>query len=207
LRDSNEKAVYEMMEALRIPIVNAGNGLDEHPTQALADAYALLKWQPGLAKDDPDCSLRIGLIGVPKHMRTVRSLLYLLANFARGISEVVVITDEQSPFAEDQREFLEKSGLRIRVSKCLDDELPHLDAIYINAITWTGDGYEETSSRYRLSVESPLKRGAVILHPLARGAELDRDLDSTPHNWYFAQARGAVFIRMALLAAILKSFF
>jgi aspartate carbamoyltransferase catalytic subunit len=51
-----------------------------------------------------------------------------------------------------------------------------------------------------------LKKDAIILHPLARGSELPREFDATPYNWYFAQARGAVFMRMALLSSIMKSF-
>ena len=79
-------------------------------------------------------------------------------------------------------------------------------AFYINAIAWKDDDYEEYGAHFRLSAESPFKPGAIVLHPLARGAELDRSLDATPHNWYFAQARGAVFIRMALLSAMLKTY-
>jgi aspartate carbamoyltransferase catalytic subunit len=56
----------------------------------------------------------------------------------------------------------------------------------------------------RLSAASPLKKSAIILHPLARGAELATDLDDTPHNWYFAQARGAVYVRMALLTSVVQ---
>ena len=81
-----------------------------------------------------------------------------------------------------------------------------MDVVYINAIAWVGDSYEAHGLEYGLSTKSPLKDGAIILHPLARGDELDTGLDSTPHNWYFAQARGAVFLRMALLSSILKTF-
>ncbi len=207
LRDSNEKSIYEMIEALRIPIVNGGNGVDEHPTQALADVYTLLKWRPGLA--DPSCQeppARIGIIGVPGQMRTVRSLLILLSRFASGIAEVTIVTDETQPFDPGQREELEADGLRIRVENDLDAVLPALDVVYINAIAWKGDDYEAMGSRFRLHAGSPLAEGAIVLHPLARGEELDRSLDPTPHNWYFAQARGAVFVRMALLSAMLKTY-
>ncbi|MCB0256637.1 MAG: aspartate carbamoyltransferase [Gammaproteobacteria bacterium] len=208
LRDSHESHVYEMMKALRIPIVNAGNGLDEHPTQAMADIYALLKWQPELAMPQPGCRVHIGIIGVPARMRTVRSLLLMLAQFSSGIEKVTVITDEEEPFSDGQLAELLGAGLRVFVRDDLDEVLPELDAVYINAIAWTGEGkgYEELGVRYRLSAESPLKPGAIVLHPLARGTELDTSLDDTPHNWYFAQARGAVFVRMALLSAILKTF-
>ena len=81
-----------------------------------------------------------------------------------------------------------------------------LDVVYINAIAWKGEGYEALGKAFRLHPGSPLKPGAIVLHPLARGDELDRGLDATPHNWYFAQARGAVFVRMALLSSMLKTY-
>jgi aspartate carbamoyltransferase catalytic subunit len=208
LRESNENAVYEMLESLRIPIVNGGNGTDEHPTQAMADIYALLKWRPDLCDPDIDATQRIrfGIIGVPGQMRTIRSLLILMTEFAPAFEEVVIVTDEATPFADGQRQELEKAGLRFRVTADMDAELPTLDVVYINTIAWLGDNYTELGSCYRLDASSPLKPGAAILHPLARGKELDRELDTTAHNWYFAQARGAVFMRMALLSTILKTF-
>jgi aspartate carbamoyltransferase catalytic subunit len=88
----------------------------------------------------------------------------------------------------------------------MNKELPELNVVYINAIAWLGDNYEELGCQYHLNKSSPLNPDAIILHPLARGDELARELDDTPHNWYFAQARGAVFMRMALLSSILKTF-
>ncbi len=208
LRDSNENAVYEMLESLRIPIVNGGNGTDEHPTQAMADIYALLKWRPDLCDGQIETTQRIrfGIVGVPGVMRTVRSLLILMSRFAPAFEEVVIITDEATPFAAGQREELESAGLKFRFTADMDAELPNLDVVYINNIAWVGDDYRELGSQYRLDETSPLKPGAAVLHPLARGDELARTLDDTPHNWYFAQARGAVFMRMALLSTILRSF-
>ena len=207
LRDSNENSVYEMAESLRIPIISGGNGCDEHPTQALADIYALLKWHPAICRTPyADAPIRFGVVGVPGRMRTVRSLLLLLANFTSALDEIVVISDEDEPFAEEQLDELTELRLRIRVTDRFEDELPLLDVVYQNAILWTGNDYEELGVKFRLDANSPLKQGAIILHPLARGPELSSDLDQTAHNWYFAQARGAVFIRMALLATILKVF-
>lgn len=206
LRDSNERAVYEMTETLQIPIVNGGNGFDEHPTQALADVYSLLKWRPSMALQEAGEPARIGVIGVPARMRTVRSLLLLLTRFTSSVEELVIVTDEEAPFSEGQREELEEAGLRITVTDDLDDVLPSLDVVYINTIAWKGAGYEALGARYRLDASSSFKANAIILHPLARGDELDPALDDTSHNWYFAQARGAVFVRMALLSAMLKTY-
>jgi aspartate carbamoyltransferase catalytic subunit len=209
LRDTDDQAVYEMRKALRIPIINGGNGTDEHPTQAMADIYTLLKGHPDLAEPErmtPSQRIRIGIIGVPERMRTVRSILLFLMNFAAGIEEIVIISDQENPFGEGQREELEEAGLKIRCAREMEPVLPELDVVYINAIAWVKEGYEQHGVQFALDANSPLKPGAMVLHPLARGAELDRSLDSTPFNWYFAQARGAVFIRMALLSVILKSY-
>jgi aspartate carbamoyltransferase catalytic subunit len=207
LRDADDSAVEAMLTSLRIPIINAGNGLDEHPTQALADIYAMMKWRPdAFLGNDKDNGLRLGVIGVPAKMRTVRSLLLLVKNFPQVFDEVVVISDHPEPFSEGQQEELEAAGLKIRVSADLLHEVPDLDVIYQNAILWKGDDFESIGDAFRLNRSVPFKPSAIILHPLARGPELDEDLDETTHNWYFAQARGAVFIRMALLVTILKSF-
>ena len=204
LRDSSNESVYEMLEALRIPIINGGNGTDEHPTQALTDLYALFKWRPEMMAEQvpEERRVRIGIIGVPNRMRTVRSLLLFLSLFSPAIKEVVIISESDTNFDDGQREELEENGLRLRITPKLDAELPELDVVYINSIAWVGDSYVKLGERLRLSAESPLKEGAIILHPLARGAELATDLDRTEHNWYFAQARGAVFIRMALLTTL-----
>jgi aspartate carbamoyltransferase catalytic subunit len=207
LRDANEESVHEMVRSLRIPIINGGNGLDEHPTQALADIYAMLKWNPrAFVSPRARPNLRLGIIGVPSKMRTVRSLLLMLCNFPKTFTEVVLILDDDEPFDPGQLEELEDKGLKLRISSDFEKELPRLNIIYQNAILWTGDSFESIGQKFRLEKKSPLREDAIILHPLARGPELSRQLDATPHNWYFAQARGAVFMRMALLATILKIF-
>jgi len=206
LRDSNEKAIYQMLESLRIPIINAGNGTDEHPTQALADMYAIFKWRPALMMNEvsQEKKVTIGIIGNPSKMRTVRSLLLFLSRISNAIKEVVIISNSTDLFDPSQKEELEEEGLQVRVSHQLDSELPDFDIVYINAIAWVGDTYEEHGVEYRLSKSSPLKKDAIILHPLARGEELSTDLDDTTHNWYFAQARGAVFARMALMSSLVR---
>ncbi|MBS0002745.1 MAG: aspartate carbamoyltransferase [Thioalkalivibrio sp.] len=206
LRSSEDQAVYDMLDTLRIPIVNAGNGIDEHPTQAMADLYTIAKWRPELLQGQLSEGerIRVGIIGVPSRMRTVRSLLLLLSCFPEAVEEVVIVSNEAENFDEGQRKELEQAGLRLRVVSDLDPVLPELDVVYINAIAWVGDSFESLGSGLHLTRESPLKPGAIILHPLARGKELATELDDTPHNWYFAQARGAVFIRMALLTSVVR---
>ncbi|GJM02117.1 MAG: aspartate carbamoyltransferase [Rhodomicrobium sp.] len=203
LRDNSEDAVIEMMQTLRIPIINAGNGTDEHPTQALADLYTILKWRPAMMEENSE-PIKIGIIGNPARMRTVRSLLTLLSNYSDAISEIIIIHDDKDEqlFYENQEQEIKNLGLKIRTETNLDKVLPELDVVYINAIAWVKDDYEVMGENLKLSINSPLKPSSIILHPLARGDELCSSLDNTPHNWYFSQARGAVFLRMALLTCL-----
>jgi len=97
----------------------------------------------------------------------------------------------------------EASPIPIETCRDLGDVLPDLDVVYMNSIAFLGDSYRDLDKSFRLHRESPLKEGAVVMHPLARKGELDRSLDDTPHNLYFAQAAGAVFVRQALLVSIL----
>ena len=133
--------------------------------------------------------------------RQVEGTPGLLVRQARGLA-LPLGRHEVGQVDDGQREELEAAGLNIRVEHRLADVLPELDVVYINAIAWVGDTFERLTGDMKLSANSPLKSDAIVLHPLARGDELDPSLDETPHNWYFAQARGAVFIRMALLTCL-----
>lgn len=206
LRDSSETSVREMMDHLRIPIINAGNGCDEHPTQAMADLYSIFKWRPDLLEEKVDSPINVCVIGLPSKMRTVRSLLKMFAIFPQTFNTITIVSDQERDkvFDEGQLEQLEKAGLNIRMSNSPNSILPDMDVVYINAIAWEGDSFHEYGSEYCISDKSPLKKDSIILHPLARGVELCTSLDDTSHNWYFAQARGAVFIRQALLTCLVR---
>lgn len=204
LRDIRKESLHEMMGSLRIPIINAGNGVEEHPTQAMADIYTIFKWRPWLL--DPALpehkKIKVGIVGVPHRMRTVRSLLRIFAVFPHVFSEVYVFNNQAEEQDDGEMQALRDKGLRVITGESFDKLLPELDVVYINAIAWVGEGFETYGADYRLNAGLPFKKDAIVLHPLARGEELSASLDQTPHNWYFAQARGAVFIRMALLTCL-----
>jgi aspartate carbamoyltransferase catalytic subunit len=208
LRDVRKESPYEMAGSLHIPIINAGNGIDEHPTQALADIYTIFKWRPSLVKQDQsnEPPLRIGIIGVPSKMRTVRSLLKMMVKFPQVFNDITLIHDGSTKdiFGERLRNQVEEAGIRVTETQDLQSVVPSLDIVYINAIAWIKDTYESYGDSLKLDSKTPLKESAIVLHPLARGEELSTELDSTQHNWYFAQARGAVFLRMALLTCVVQ---
>ncbi len=206
MRHRQTEALEEIRQRLRIPVINAGNGSGEHPTQSLADWYALLKWNKALiekkAKND-DEKLTFGVLGTPGSMRAVKSFVLMAMQFKEHIKEVKFISELSDPFGDDLANELDACGIPYTVSHKLDTTLYFLDVIYMNSITLVGDNYHNMGEDFRLTSKSELKPGAVILHPLARLDELDTSLDETPHNLYFSQAHGAVFIRQALLMAIL----
>ena len=205
VRHTEQSAIQLLSEYLRVPMINGGNGSDEHPTQALADWYALLKWKPQLALGQlPEHErIRLGIIGTPGNMRTVKSFLIMALLMQDNISEITIISEMADPLGPEVQDFCDRSLAPITFSNNLQDCLGDLDVIYMNSIAYLGDGYRHLSSNFSLDSQSKLKPGAVVLHPLARGAELDISLDDTPHNLYFNQADGAVFVRQALLLTML----
>ncbi len=206
LRDTNANSVREMMSALRIPIINAGNGTDEHPTQAMADLYTIFKWMPSLITSEGKEKINLCVVGLPSKMRTVRSLLKLVALFPECFNQVTIVNDQsvETMFDDGQAHQLVEAGINLQTCDHLDDVLPDADVVYINAIAWEGNSFNQYGKQFHITSDSPLKSSAIILHPLARGAELCSSLDNTEHNWYFAQARGAVFLRQALLTCLVQ---
>lgn len=204
MRHTDTDAPERLRQNLRIPLVNAGNGSGEHPTQALADWYALLKWRPDLALStvEPADRLHLGILGTPGSMRAVKSFLLMSLLFEPAIRKVTVISELADPFGADVAGAIVDAGVEYSVTNDIQRSLEDLDVIYMNSIAFLGDSYKALDARHRLDATSGLKPGAVILHPLARLKELSTSLDHTEHNLYFSQAHGAVFVREALLTCV-----
>lgn len=198
-------SIYQIRKNLQRPLINAGNGSGHHPTQALIDWYALLKWRPDLSRVvcPADKQVHLGIIGTPGSMRAVKSFLRLSLMFTGAVKKITIISELADPVGLDLTEPVEESPIPIDITNDVQNVLPHLDVVYVNSIAFLGDSYRNLDARYRIDQQSELKPEAVILHPLARNEELADDLDVSEHNLYFAQAAGAVFVRQALLAAVL----
>lgn len=198
-------SIAELGASLGRPLVNAGNGSGEHPTQALLDWYALLKWRPAFALDEvpADQRVHLGIIGTPGNMRAVKSFLGMALMFPAAISRITIVSELSDPIGADGASAIADSPIPVDTANDVVDVLDDLDVIYMNSIALLGDSYRQLDARFRLDARSPLKDGAVIMHPLARREELDTSLDATEHNMYFAQAAGAVFSRQALLTGVL----
>jgi aspartate carbamoyltransferase catalytic subunit len=205
MRHPNTDCLDEIRVNLQRPLINAGNGSGHHPTQALIDWFALLKWRPELSLPTcpPDQRIHLGIIGTPGSMRAVKSFLRLALMFTGAISKITIISQMADPVGLDLNEPIEESPIPIESIVDVQEVLPTLDVIYMNSIAFLGDSYRSLDNRFKLRRDSELKPGSVIMHPLARNRELAVDLDTTDHNLYFAQAAGAVFVRQALLIAVL----
>ena len=205
MRHPDTDSVDRLRSCLLRPLINAGNGSGEHPTQALVDWYALLKWRPDLVEPTPrkGQKIKMGIVGTPGSMRAVKSFVFLALLFEAHIEQITIFSEMAEPLGPELEAAGERSSIPIVTGEDLGERLPELDVVYMNSIAFLGDSYRRLDASLRLSRESELKRDAVVLHPLARGRELDPSLDETQHNLYFAQAAGAVFLRQALLVSVL----
>lgn len=184
-----------------VPIINAGDGGGQHPTQALIDIYTIMR-ERGRVDD-----LTIVIGGDLAYGRTVRSLAYLLAKF-KDVRIIFVAPDELR-IGEDIKSYLVERHVQFREEISLAQALPSADVMY-----WTrlqkermpAETYAAAKGRYIIgSAElKHMKSNAVILHPLPRIGEIAAEVDSDPRAAYFRQAENGLFIRMALLDWVLK---
>lgn len=207
MRHTLTDSLEQITEKLRLPLINAGNGTGHHPTQALADWYAILKWRPELAgKIKDNDKIHLGILGTPGSMRAVKSFLQMSLLFTDAIKKISIVSEMADPLGTEATKDKERVGLDYYITNDINDVVSDLDVTYMNSIAFLGDSYKTLDSRFRLHKGSELKKGSVVLHPLARLDELSPTLDDTDHNLYFTQAHGAVFIRQALLISVLDRF-
>lgn len=210
VRTQDADTLSNVLGAFRVPIINAGNGIGENPSHSLADLYTLLKWRPDLLQEKPEKPIRVGIIGAPGNMRTIRGFLLALSLFPGAIERVVVFSRQAKLFSPGQREQLEEAGLTIQTDQELYPhktinastaaEFPELDLLYIHAT-----GERQLSRQARIEALRVLKAGALVLHPETRVEDSVSNLDNSSHNGSFVQARGGVFVRIAIIASILGS--
>ncbi len=181
-----------------VPVINAGDGKHEHPTQALVDLYSIWKKFGGID------GLVYGLLGDLKYSRTINSLLRALDKFQP--KKVYLISPPQ---LRTRQEILEKLKLPYEEVSKVDEVVGELDVMYVTRIQRERfpDEFEYMKVRdsYRVDqrVVQSMKEGSVVMHPLPRVNEIDRRVDGDPRAYYFKQASLAVEIRMALLDWIL----
>jgi len=199
IRHPLEGAARLAAEFSEIPVINAGTGAEEHPTQAMLDLYTIRK---ELGKLN---GLSIALVGDLRYGRTVHSLAYALSLYDIKLRLV-------SPsLLRMKKEVLEEVSQRVKVqeSEDLSEVIPDVDVIYVTRIQKERFGsledYEKVRGFYRLTANdlSRAKKQMIVMHPLPRVDEIAYDVDATSHAKYFKQVWYGLLVRMSLIGLVL----
>jgi len=183
-----------------VPVINAGSGAEEHPTQALLDLYTIYREK---GKID---GLNIGLLGDLRYGRTVHSLACALSLYDVGL---YLISPEQLKMRREVLDAIQGKIKLIKEGQKLEDFLPALDVLYVTRIQKerfpNQAEYEKVKGTYKItpSLLQDAREKLIIMHPLPRVDEISPEVDQTKHAVYFRQVRSGLVTRMALLAMIL----
>jgi len=211
MRHPQPGSVAEFASASRVPVVNGGDGANEHPSQALLDLYTIQKEVQ--AKGGSMDRLRIAMIGDLKYGRTVHSLSRLLSLYDKV--EVALVSPQELAMPEEYVEGLRAAGHTVTVSSELHQGISQVDIVYSTRIQEERFASKEEADMYRgrFRLNQAIytefcQPNTVIMHPLPRDSrsdanELDNDLNQNPNLAIFRQADNGVLVRMALFAMIL----
>jgi aspartate carbamoyltransferase catalytic subunit len=190
-------SVNEFAEFAHVPVINAGDGSNQHPTQSLVDVYTIFREKKTLD------GLRIGILGDLKHGRAVHSLMTLLTRYKNN--HFTLISHPDLGLAKEDREAFEKHGCKLEETSNLEEGIKNLDVLYVTRTQFerfdagNSKGFKDNYCVNK-KLLSAAKNDLIVLHPLPRTGEIDSEIDDLPQAKYFAQANYAVFIRMALLS-------
>jgi aspartate carbamoyltransferase catalytic subunit len=187
-------------EVSRVPIVNAGDGSNQHPTQTLLDMYSIRKTQGRLD------NLNIAFVGDLKYGRTVHSLVMALCNYKTTFH---LVSPEELKLPSSVKMHIKENKLAYHQYTDITEVIPNVDILYMTRIQKERFSdpldYEKVKNSYILRssmLENP-KPNLKIMHPLPRVNEISIDVDANPQAYYFTQALNGVFVRQAILALIL----
>jgi aspartate carbamoyltransferase catalytic subunit len=197
IRHPQDGAARLAAEAATVPVINAGDGSNQHPTQTLLDLYTIKKELGRIDK------LKIGLMGDLKYGRTIHSL-------ASALSWYDISLQLLSPPGLEMPKYIKEDLIAksVPVVEITEMEDINVDVLYVTRIQKERfpdiEEYEKVKGSYRITLESmEYIKKAIIMHPLPRVDEIDPEIDKTPNAFYFKQARNGVPVRMALLASLL----
>jgi len=199
LRHPKEGAARMASEFSRVPIINAGDGAGQHPTQTLLDLYTI-------RKESTLDRVKIAIVGDLKYGRTVHSLVYALSLYN---AEIHLVSPDQLKVPESLTNDLSESGTRITETTDLDEVIDYVDVMYLTRIQKERfpdpNEYRTVAGSYRITEETlkRVKDDLIIMHPLPRVDEIDHGVDSSRHAVYFKQSFYGVPVRMAILSMVM----
>ncbi len=200
IRHKLEGSARLAAEVSKNPIINAGSGTQEHPTQALLDLLTIRNEFKSLD------GLKIGMVGDLKYGRTVKSLSYALSLYDVELS---FISPSMLSMRKEVLKDLDDAGIKYEEFSDLSSVLPSLDVIYATRIQKERfpdpADYEKVRGSYKINKEflNNAKDSMILMHPLPRVDEIAFDVDKLPCSRYFIQPLNGVLIRMALLGLVL----
>lgn len=200
IRHPNEGSARLAARASDRPVINAGDGAGQHPTQTLLDLATMHEAFATLT------GLRVVLLGDLKYGRTVHSLAYALALFG---SELVLSSPPSLGLPDEVIERLEHIGAKVSVESDVRQAVHDSDVLYVTRIQKERfpdeSDFLKVAGSYRIDagILAAAKPRLIVMHPLPRAGEISPEVDDTPHAAYFRQAFLAVPVRMALLNAVL----
>ena len=195
----------ELMDSIPrpVPVINAGSGPDQHPTQSLLDIYTLERSFEHRGGID---GKTIAMMGDLRRGRTVRSLSYLMKNYKDV--RLRFVAPPGFEIKQDILDHLDEHEVAYRCTNHLDEVVGELDALYVTRLQWEYDDADESDdadyASYAIGPEQlqGFADEAIIMHPLPRGPELDPAIDNDPRVMYWRQERNGMWMRVALLATI-----
>lgn len=186
-----------------VPVINAGDGLGQHPTQALLDIYTI---QHELGAVD---GLSIALVGDLLNGRTIHSLLFILGLYK--VAKIYLVAPNQLKLPKEYKAYLDKSGIEYEEKDSLEFLDDSIDVVYVTRVQkerFKSDAEYQKLKDYFVVDSNTVKRlkdKSIIMHPLPRVNEISTDVDDDPRAAYFRQAENGLYVRMALLAHILSA--
>lgn len=202
MRHPKEGAPLVASRVSGVPIINAGDGGHNHPTQTLADLLTIYREKGGLS------DFTIGFCGDLKFGRTVHSLINALSRYS-GIKFVLISPDELKLPSYIKKEVIAKNGIPYTQTSSLEDVIPSLDVLYMTRVQrerfFNEEDYARLKDSYILTPEKlvPAKKDMIILHPLPRVNEISVSVDSDERACYFKQVLYGKYIRMSLIMKLL----
>lgn len=200
MRHPVEGSARYASEVSDVPVVNAGDGANQHPTQTLLDLYSIFKTQGTLE------NLNIFLVGDLKYGRTVHSLLMAMSHFNPTFN---FISPEFLKMPKEYKLFLDSKGIKYYEHEDFTEYIKEADIIYMTRVQKERFSdpieYEKVKDVYilRNSMLEDSKENLKVLHPLPRVNEINDDVDNNPKAYYFEQARNGVYTRQAIISTIL----
>lgn len=200
IRHPREGAARLAADVANIPVINAGDGANQHPTQAILDLFTIQECQQRVD------GLSIALVGDLKYGRTIHSFVQACMLFD---VRLYLVAPETLSLPESLCDLLRKQGVRFSFHQTMEEVIPKVDILYLTRLQQERFSGGEDMQRHKAFVLnaamlSQARPHLKILHPLPRLEELDTSVDATPYAHYFVQAKNGVYVRQALLALLLN---